>query len=215
IVSLDSKNAQGAYQQRPRPLDRLPAVVGGNGCASSDSGVGASDDIVVVGEEGEKNTHRPRSTDSRPSSGSIIEASISNNSFQPNGDDAATNQMDTLARTSCTNSAEGPPPRFDAIAAAAAAQNHSDNEIATYQKKQEEEVKSEGQDDDADDFKPTVTMNPRAVVRERRQWALRRARRREGPNEANQLELGGWSEDMFCEIRVEGARTGEGVDAKG
>ena len=48
-------------------------------------------------------------------------------------------------------------------------------------------------------------------MRERRQWALRRARRREGPNEANQLELGGWSDDIFGEIPVAGA-TGEGVD---
>lgn len=41
------------------------------------------------------------------------------------------------------------------------------------------------------DFRPTAAMSAKAVVRERRQWALRRARRSEGPNEANQLELGG------------------------
>lgn len=41
------------------------------------------------------------------------------------------------------------------------------------------------------EFRPKKAMSARTVVRERRQWALRRSRRLEGPNEANQLELGG------------------------
>lgn len=41
------------------------------------------------------------------------------------------------------------------------------------------------------DFCPKSAMSARSIVRARRQWALRRARRKEGPNEANQLELGG------------------------
>lgn len=40
---------------------------------------------------------------------------------------------------------------------------------------------------------PRAGMSAKTIVRARRQWALRRARRREGPNEANQLELGGGS----------------------
>lgn len=48
---------------------------------------------------------------------------------------------------------------------------------------------SEGERDDC--FTPTMAMSARTVVRERRQWALRRARRQEGPNISNQLELGG------------------------
>lgn len=54
----------------------------------------------------------------------------------------------------------------------------------------EEEEAEEGEEEE---FRPTATMSARGVVRARRQWALRRARRREGPNEANQLELGGGS----------------------
>lgn len=49
-----------------------------------------------------------------------------------------------------------------------------------------EEIGTEGEE-----FRPTAAMSARTVVRERRQWALRRLRRQEGPNEANQLELGG------------------------
>ncbi|CAM9386389.1 unnamed protein product, partial [Ectocarpus sp. 8 AP-2014] len=48
-------------------------------------------------------------------------------------------------------------------------------------------------EEEEQEFRPRAAMSARAVVRERRQWALRRARRQEGPNEANQLELGGWS----------------------
>lgn len=51
--------------------------------------------------------------------------------------------------------------------------------------------KEEKTDEEENEFKPTTVMSARAVVRERRQWALRRARRQEGPNETNQLELGG------------------------
>ncbi len=47
--------------------------------------------------------------------------------------------------------------------------------------------------DDEEEFMPRAGMSAKTVVRARRQWALRRARRREGPNEANQLELGGGS----------------------
>lgn len=49
------------------------------------------------------------------------------------------------------------------------------------------------EDKEEEEFRPRAAVSARAVVRERRQWALRRARRQEGPNEANQLELGGWS----------------------
>lgn len=45
--------------------------------------------------------------------------------------------------------------------------------------------------DEESEFRPAAAMSAKAVVRARRQWALRRARRSEGPNEANQLELGG------------------------
>lgn len=44
-----------------------------------------------------------------------------------------------------------------------------------------------------DYFKPIKGLTARALVCERRQWALRRVRRYEGPNEANQYELGGGS----------------------
>lgn len=46
-------------------------------------------------------------------------------------------------------------------------------------------------EEEHDEFRPRAAASARTVVRERRQWALRRARRLEGPNEANQLELGG------------------------
>lgn len=49
------------------------------------------------------------------------------------------------------------------------------------------------QEEEEEVFRPKGTMSARGVVRARRQWALRRARRREGPNKANQLELGGGS----------------------
>ncbi|GMI08806.1 hypothetical protein TrVE_jg6426 [Triparma verrucosa] len=39
-------------------------------------------------------------------------------------------------------------------------------------------------------YAPSPNMSLRGIIRERRQWALRRARRREGPNEENQLMLG-------------------------
>ena len=39
-------------------------------------------------------------------------------------------------------------------------------------------------------YKPSTNMSLRSIIRERRQWALRNARRREGPNEDNQLALG-------------------------
>lgn len=47
----------------------------------------------------------------------------------------------------------------------------------------------EGEDEDAE-FVPSPSASLRAIIRERRQWALRKARRREGPNEENQLLLG-------------------------
>ncbi|CAM9262946.1 unnamed protein product, partial [Ectocarpus fasciculatus] len=56
-----------------------------------------------------------------------------------------------------------------------------------------EENEGEREKEEEEEFRPRAAMSARAVVRERRQWALRRARRQEGPNEANQLELGGWS----------------------
>ena len=40
------------------------------------------------------------------------------------------------------------------------------------------------------EFKPSPSMSLRSIIRERRQWALRKARRREGPNEENQIMLG-------------------------
>lgn len=54
----------------------------------------------------------------------------------------------------------------------------------------------EGEDKETEEFRPTAMMSARAVVRERRQWALRRARRQEGPNEANQLQLGGGQHEI-------------------
>ncbi|CAM9647190.1 unnamed protein product, partial [Ectocarpus sp. 12 AP-2014] len=56
-----------------------------------------------------------------------------------------------------------------------------------------EENEGERVEEEEEEFRPRAAMSARAVVRDRRQWALRRARRQEGPNEANQLELGGWS----------------------
>lgn len=52
---------------------------------------------------------------------------------------------------------------------------------------------SRQQEEKEDTFRPTRGLTARALVCERRQWALRRVRRHEGPNEANQLELGGGS----------------------
>jgi len=55
------------------------------------------------------------------------------------------------------------------------------------------ETVEEGEDGvgrDGEVFKPSGSLSLRAIIRERRQWALRKARRREGPNEANQLALG-------------------------
>lgn len=49
------------------------------------------------------------------------------------------------------------------------------------------------EEEEEDTFKPMRGLTARALVCERRQWALRRVRRYEGPNEANQLELGGGS----------------------
>lgn len=63
-----------------------------------------------------------------------------------------------------------------------------------HQQQQEEE-------DEDEEFKPRLAMSAKSVVRQRRQWALRRARRREGPNEANQLELGGGSPAGTAGIR--------------
>lgn len=58
---------------------------------------------------------------------------------------------------------------------------------------EENEEEEEDEEDEDEEFRPRTAMSARAVVRQRRQWALRRARRQEGPNEANQLELGGGS----------------------
>lgn len=213
VVSPDSETAQKTDQQR-RPAETLP--VSRNGYASSTSGVGTPDDIVVVEGEGDGEKNACRKLDrssSLTSSGNNVETSIDDSSPQHNGD-AATKQMDTPERASCDVST-GTSPLLTAAAAGVTSRNQSDD-TATCQ--EDEEVKSIKQDNDEDDnddedFKPTSAMNPRAIVRERRQWALRRARRREGPNEANQLELGGgWLDDMFCEIRVAGA-AGEGADA--
>ncbi|KAJ1435312.1 armadillo-type protein [Ochromonadaceae sp. CCMP2298] len=41
----------------------------------------------------------------------------------------------------------------------------------------------------ADEFVPTGNMSLRTTIKQRRQWALRTARRREGPNAANQQQL--------------------------
>lgn len=62
--------------------------------------------------------------------------------------------------------------------------NENEAEVRKEDPEQEEEETDE-------EFRPKAAMSARAVVRARRQWALRRARRHEGPNEANQLELGG------------------------
>lgn len=62
---------------------------------------------------------------------------------------------------------------------------------------------NEGTTDDESEFRVDAAMSAKAVVRARRQWALRRARRSEGPNEANQLELGGGGEG----ISGQGVRT--------
>lgn len=53
------------------------------------------------------------------------------------------------------------------------------------------EIQEQEEEETDEEFSPKAAMSARAVVRARRQWALRRARRHEGPNEANQLELGG------------------------
>ena len=215
-VSRDSETAQEADQHR-QPLESLP--VSRNGHASSTSGVGTPDDIVLVeGEKGgEKNAcRRSDRSSSSTLSGNNVEASMGDSSSKHNLD-VASKENDSLVRASCDVS-KRPSPLLTAAAGGATSHNQSDD-TTTYQ--EEEGVKNKKQDDDEDDndddddFKPTVAMNPRAIVRERRQWALRRARRREGPNEANQLELGGgWLDNMFCEIRVAGA-PGEGTDANG
>lgn len=57
----------------------------------------------------------------------------------------------------------------------------------------QDDQQADQEEEEEEEFRPKATMSARAVVRARRQWALRRARRREGPNEANQLELGGGS----------------------
>ncbi|CAM9414363.1 unnamed protein product [Discosporangium mesarthrocarpum] len=49
-----------------------------------------------------------------------------------------------------------------------------------------------GNQEEDDEFRPTESLRAGEVVRARRQWALRRARRKEGPNEANQRQLGGF-----------------------
>lgn len=64
--------------------------------------------------------------------------------------------------------------------------------------------------EEEEEFRPKATMSARGVVRARRQWALRRARRREGPNEANQLELGGGSP---AEVGIREAWVGTAVEA--
>lgn len=53
------------------------------------------------------------------------------------------------------------------------------------------QTSADGEDYGASEFRPAAAMSAKAVVRARRQWALRRSKRFEGPNEANQLELGG------------------------
>lgn len=67
-----------------------------------------------------------------------------------------------------------------------------------------------GEEDTEKEFCPTKAMSAKAVVRARRQWALRRARRSEGPNEANQLELGGGAG-----VATGGAWTSYGVAERG
>ncbi|CAN0120353.1 unnamed protein product [Scytosiphon promiscuus] len=74
------------------------------------------------------------------------------------------------------------------------------------------------EDGKEDEYQPRPGTSARTVVRERRQWALRRTRRLEGPNEANQLELGGGlpavdggkgaSLDTVARVGVEGAARG-------
>eukprot|EP00520_Triparma_pacifica_P008736 CAMPEP_0118651064 /NCGR_PEP_ID=MMETSP0785-20121206/10589_1 /TAXON_ID=91992 /ORGANISM="Bolidomonas pacifica, Strain CCMP 1866" /LENGTH=2593 /DNA_ID=CAMNT_0006543497 /DNA_START=44 /DNA_END=7822 /DNA_ORIENTATION=+ len=58
----------------------------------------------------------------------------------------------------------------------------------------EDKVATEGENEvleGDEEFVPSPSMSLRAIIRERRQWALRKARRREGPNEENQIMLGG------------------------
>ena len=55
----------------------------------------------------------------------------------------------------------------------------------------EDKVATEdGEEGEGGEFAPSPSMSLRGIIRERRQWALRKARRREGPNEQNQLMLG-------------------------
>ncbi|CAM9427687.1 unnamed protein product, partial [Choristocarpus tenellus] len=51
--------------------------------------------------------------------------------------------------------------------------------------------KESSPEDFVDDFQSEILLSAGDVVRARRQWALRRTRRKEGPNRANQKQLGG------------------------
>ena len=60
----------------------------------------------------------------------------------------------------------------------------------TFEDKVATDGDEEGIDGEEGEFVPSPSMSLRAIIRERRQWALRKARRREGPNEENQIMLG-------------------------
>ena len=80
----------------------------------------------------------------------------------------------------------------NAVDAEAGGREHRQQELHSLEKPPGDQQADE-QEEEEEEFRPKATMSARGVVRARRQWALRRARRREGPNEANQLELGGGS----------------------
>ena len=91
-----------------------------------------------------------------------------------------------------------PPPdrhsdQGNAAGAKAGGREPRKQEMHSLEQPQDDQEADEEEEEEEEEFRPKATMSARAVVRARRQWALRRARRREGPNGANQLELGGGS----------------------
>ncbi|GMI11415.1 hypothetical protein TrLO_g5165 [Triparma laevis f. longispina] len=66
-----------------------------------------------------------------------------------------------------------------------------EEELKVLGKTFEDKVATEdGEEEEGGEYAPSPNMSLRGIIRERRQWALRKARRREGPNEENQLMLG-------------------------